>query len=260
MSVFHFKKFNVENSRSAMKVNTDGVLLGAVATIESADRQVLDIGTGTGVIALMLAQRYDSDGLAPEITGIDIDHDAADEAGMNFRNSPWSGMMASTNMSLEDYSKADGTRMYDLIVSNPPYYDSSLTNPNGRKAAARHTGEGLSYREIMEFAKDRLSETGRLALVLPADQEAALSRYGRMCGFSLSRILRIRTVERKQATRIITVFSRTQALERHVGSESARMFAGSKPVWKDDTTLTLMEKGKYTDQYISLVKDFYLFA
>lgn len=260
MSVFHFKKFDVENSRSAMKVNTDGVLLGAVASIETTDRQVLDIGTGTGVIALMLAQRYDSDGLSPEITGIDIDQDAAEEAKVNFQNSPWHEILTSYNLALEDYSKVDGTRMYDLIVSNPPYYDSSLTNPDGRRAAARHTGEGLSYREIMEFAKDRLTETGRLALVLPSDQEAALARYGRMCGFSLSRILRIRTVERKQAARIITVFSRQRTPEMDAGGEAVRMPAGPKPVWKDDTTLTLMEKGKYTGQYISLVEDFYLFA
>lgn len=245
MSVFHFKKFDVENSRSAMKVNTDGVLLGAVSPIEPSDSQILDIGTGTGVIALMLAQRFDGAGLAPEITGIDIDPDASEEAGLNFRNSPWSGMLASVNAPLAGYSDNDGGKMYDLIVSNPPYYDSSLTNPDGRKAAARHTGGGLSFREIMDFAQSRLTDSGRLALVLPADQEASLARYAAMCGLSLSKILRVRTVERKQASRMITVFSRQRPLAR---------------TWMEDSTLTLMEKGKYTEQYISLVKDFYLFA
>ena len=147
MSVFHFKKFDVRNDKSAMKVNTDGVLLGAVAPLKPTDRQILDIGTGTGTIALMLAQRLSQDaGEIPSgamITGIDIDNDAAAEAGENFRESPWDGILAALHTPLSEYNP---DRKFDLIVSNPPYYDASLTNPDARKAAARHTADGLSYR------------------------------------------------------------------------------------------------------------------
>ena len=104
MSVFHFKKFDVRNDKSAMKVNTDGVLLGAVAPLKPTDRQILDIGTGTGTIALMLAQRLNQDaGEIPSgamITGIDIDNDAAAEAGENFRESPWDGILAALHTPL----------------------------------------------------------------------------------------------------------------------------------------------------------------
>ena len=246
-----------------MKVNTDGVLLGAYTPLRSSDSTILDIGTGTGVIALMLAQRLtdlregqcrtsDDNAGAPvltsdkelEIIGIDIDPEAAAEAEENFRTSPWTEALTSKALSLDglERSLGDGGQRFDLIVSNPPYYDSSLTNPDGRKATARHTWEeSLSFREVMDFAERRLAEDGRLAVVLPADQEDALMRYGRMRGLFATDILKIRTVERKKPMRMIAVFSRTRGIA-------------------EENILTIMEKGKYTQRYISLTKDFYLFA
>ena len=240
MGVFHFKKFDVVNERSAMKVNTDGVLLGAAMTIKQTDKCLLDIGTGTGTIALMAAQRMSDhmDGL--RIDAIDIDEPSATEAASNFRNSPWAGALHAHNLPLQEFSDASDT-VYDLIFSNPPYFEDSLTAPDERKSTARHTSDGLSYRDIFEFASKRLAENGRVSLVLPADQEAALCRYGRMCGFYLFRILRIRTVPRKAPIRMIAEFAR----ERQV------------PV---DETLTIQSEGKYTQEYLSLTHDFYLFA
>lgn len=250
---FRFKRFSVRNERSAMKVNTDGVLLGAVVPVCSADCRVLDIGTGTGVIALMLAQRLTADTeqvsrMRPlRILGIDIDPDAAAEAADNFASSEWAESLTSEEISLESLEvrlagAASGT--FDIIVSNPPYYDSSLTNPDGKKAVARHTDlpqGSLSYRDVMEFAARHLSETGRLSVVLPSDQEFAALRYARMCGLHLSHLLRVRTVERKQPKRFIATFV-------------------TAPCECLPHMLTIMEKGKYTDEYISLVKDFYLFG
>lgn len=236
-----------------MKVNTDGVLLGAVVPVCGADCRVLDIGTGTGVIALMLAQRLTADteqasGMRSlRILGIDIDPDAAAEAAENFASSDWAEALTSEKISLESLEvRLAGTasEAFDIIVSNPPYYDSSLTNPDGKKAVARHTNlpqGSLSYREVMEFAARHLSETGRLSVVLPSDQEFAALRYARMCGLYLSHLLRVRTVERKQPKRFIATFV-------------------TAPCECRTQMLTIMEKGKYTDEYISLVKDFYLFG
>ena len=242
MSVFRFKRFEVVNERSAMKVNTDGVLLGAAMTILPEDRRFLDIGTGTGTIALMAAQRSFAEVHDDvRIDAIDIDEPSASEAAMNFAKSPWSESLKAHNISLDDFAVSSESP-YDLIFSNPPYFEDSLTAPDERKSTARHTSDGLSYRDIFDFASERLAEKGRVSFVLPADQEAALCRYARMSGFHLFRILRVRTVPRKQPARIIAEFARERC---------------GQPA---DTILTIQDEGKYTQEYLSLTHDFYLFA
>lgn len=245
MGTFRFKRFEVVNERSAMKVNTDGVLLGAAMTIRPEDRCMLDIGTGTGTIALMAAQRIS--GNAIMIDAIDIDEPSATEAAMNFANSPWAECLHAHNMSLDAFAAMDDgdegpVRKYDLIFSNPPYFEDSLTAPDERKSTARHTSDGLSYRDIFEFAKERLTDRGRVSLVLPADQEAALCRYARMCGLHLFRILRVRTVPRKAPSRMIAEFSRHRC-------ETVK-----------EELLTIQNEGQYTQEYLSLTHDFYMFA
>ena len=239
VNIFRFKKFSVVNERSAMKVNTDGVLLGAAMTIRPDDRRLLDVGTGTGTIALMAAQRLEGDDV--RIDAIDIDEQSATEAAMNFKQSPWSESLYAHNLSLEQFA-AGTSEKYDLIFSNPPYFEDSLTAPDERKSTARHTCDGLSYRDIFDFTKDRLTENGRVAFVLPADQETSLCRYGRMCGLHLFRILRIRTVPRKAPSRIVAEFSRQRC-------ESPQ-----------DEVLTIQNEGQYTQEYLSLMHEFYLFA
>ncbi len=252
MGVFNFKKFSVVNERSAMKVNTDGVLLGAAMTIRSSDSAMLDVGTGTGTIALMAAQRTLEDfpdgmrtvgeGLNMDIhiDAIDIDGDSAAEAGMNFMNSPWDGHMRAHHASLEEFA-ASSDMKYDLIFSNPPYFEDSLPAPEERRCNARHT-VGLSYRELIGFAAERLTDNGRFSIVLPADQEAALTRYARMNGLHIFRIMRVRTVPRKAPVRIVAEFSRERCPE------------------PEDFVLTIQKEGKYTQEYLSLTHNFYLFA
>ena len=252
INIFRFKQFSVKNERSAMKVNTDGVLLGAAMTVRSEDRTFLDIGTGTGTIALMAAQRMadvitslrgeEATWQSVGIDAIDIDEPSATEAATNFAESPWTESLHAHNLSLNEFAATFSERKYDLIFSNPPYFEDSLTAPDERKSTARHTSDGLSYRDIFEFAKERLTENGRVSFVLPADQEAALCRYGRMCGLHLFRILRVRTVPRKDPSRIIAEFSRVRT---------------DNPT---DETLTIQNEGKYTQEYLSLMRDFYLFA
>ena len=174
MGTFRFKRFEVVNERSAMKVNTDGVLLGAAMTILPEDRCMLDIGTGTGTIALMAAQRVaDHVGMEAShgnirIDAVDIDEPSATEAAKNFANSPWAECLHAHNMSLDAFAATDQmdgyapVQKYDLIFSNPPYFEDSLTAPDERKSTARHTSEGLSYRDIFEFAKERLTGDGRV--------------------------------------------------------------------------------------------------
>jgi tRNA1Val (adenine37-N6)-methyltransferase len=292
MGVFRFKRFEVVNERSAMKVNTDGVLLGALMTILPTDRTLLDIGTGTGTIALMAAQRLFSCGICHadrsaenmvdatlarmadatmdssesegpadrlsersislrsceagqtgcrtvQIDAIDIDEASAEEAEANFRNSPWSEALHAYHTSLDDFPC---DRKYDLIFSNPPYFEDSLNAPEERRNNARHTSTGLSYREILDFASQRLTDNGRVAFVLPAETEAALCRHARMDGLHLFRIVRVRTVPRKEPSRIIAEFSRMRK---------------DTP---EDTVLTIQNEGKYTEEYLSLMRDFYLFA
>ena len=257
MSTFRFKRFEVVNERSAMKVNTDGVLLGAAMTIRPEDRCMLDIGTGTGTSALMAAQRafggeipgqarYDGEDTREDsgvimIDAIDIDEPSATEAAMNFANSPWAECLHAHNVSLDAFAASDDQK-YDLIFSNPPYFEDSLTAPDERKSTARPPSEGLSYRDIFEFAKERLTDSGRVSLVLPADQEAALCRYARMCGLPLFRIIRVRTVPRKAPSRMIAEFSRQRC-------ETLK-----------EELLTIQNEGQYTQEYLSLTHDFYMFA
>jgi tRNA1Val (adenine37-N6)-methyltransferase len=175
------------------------------------------------------------------IDAIDIDEPSATEAAMNFANSPWAECLHAHNVSLDAFAASDDQK-YDLIFSNPPYFEDSLTAPDERKSTARHTSDGLSYRDIFEFAKERLTDSGRVSLVLPADQEAALCRYARMCGLHLFRILRVRTVPRKAPSRMIAEFSRHRC-------ETVK-----------EELLTIQNEGQYTQEYLSLTHDFYMFA
>ena len=249
MGVFNFKRFSVVNERSAMKVNTDGVLLGAAMTILPSDRNFLDVGTGTGTIALMAAQRISDLSVLPsdehhiyKVDAVDLDEPSIREAAANFLNSPWGNHINAHHAAFDEFAQAHQDSRYDLIFSNPPYFEDSLLAPQERRSQARHTATGLSYRELLDYAKVALSENGRFSIVLPADQELALCRYARMCGLHLFRILRIRTVPRKDPSRIIAEFS------RHRYESPA------------EELLTIQNEGKYTDEYLSLTRDFYLFA
>lgn len=232
MSEFRFKRFTVRNELSAMKVNTDGVLLGAAVSLDPPPCRLLDIGTGTGTIALMLAQRLEG---SCRIHAVEIDAPSAEEAAANFSSSPWAGCLTVFHCALQDY-EPDGD--YDLIVSNPPYYDASLKNPDARKAAARHS-DSLSPDELMAFAQSHLSPDGRLALVLPADSLNGLMRTARSRSIYPRRLLHLRTTARKAPLRVIAEFGRTRC---DIVSEE----------------LCMMEEGRYTDRYIALLKDFYL--
>lgn len=229
--VFRFKQFAVLNDHTAMKVGTDGVLLGAWCPVEDS-RCVLDVGTGCGVIALMVAQRNAS----AVIDAIDIDHDAVEEARKNFANSPWGDRLAAHEC---DFNTWDPTVQYDLIVSNPPFFTDSLLPSDDARSLARHT-QALSYGQLIEGASRLLSDDGTLALISPTDAEQAIISAATFASLPVRQISRVIPVENAPAKRILWHLSRRDVPYREASLTIAR------------------HDGTFTDKYIALTRAFYL--
>ena len=230
-SLFRFKRFSLHNEKSALKLGTDAVLLGAAMTLKPEDRLALDIGTGTGIIALMATQR------APQlrVEAIDIDGPSAGEAALNFSESPWPDRLHAVHRPLSEYA-APGR--FDLIFSNPPYYDNSLRNPDERVSAARHS-DSLTLAQIFSYASEWLGEGGRLSLILPADVRISSLRAAASFGFRPFRTIFVKTTPAKEPKRIISEFSREQLVE-------------------SQETIILMTDGARSQQYSLLTREFYL--
>ena len=244
--MFRFKQFSVNNDGTAFKVGTDAVLLGSAATITGGEGRVLDAGTGTGIIALMIAQRLADAGNAGFLAdAIDSDAASAAVAKENFAASPWANNLIARHLSLEEIDGIlSADQAYDLIVSNPPYFENMLRNPDARRSAARHASEeGLSWHTLATFAGKRLAPGGRLAMILPADI-AAKAASAAPKGLRTSRILSIKTSPRKPVTRVILEFS-----------------AGTGPeIPPKNEELTIQENGVYTPAYLSLTEPFHVFS
>lgn len=228
---FRFKKFTVLNDRTAMKVGTDGVLLGAWCPVDGA-RRVLDVGTGCGVIALMVAQRNSE----AHIDGIDIDPGAIEEAAINFAASPWSERLTAIETDFNDMTSPD---RYDLIVSNPPYFTDSLLPPDAARTIARHTG-ALSYRQLIEGAAQRLTDDGMLAMISPTEAEGTIIETATFASLPVRNITRVIPVEGGAAKRILWLLSRRDM-----------------PYREDNLTIAHHD-GTFTSEYIALTKEFYL--
>lgn len=185
MSVFRFKQFNVDQSGCAMKINTDGVLLAAMVTIDYPKR-VLDVGTGTGVISLMLAQRFPS----AMVDGIEIDVLAAETAHRNFEDSPFAGRLTGHAVSLRDF---EPDAPYQLIVSNPPFFLGSLKNNDRRKQMARHTDMDF-FDELLGRSKRWLDPDGSLQVILPTSLADSIAQRAAVAhGFEVQATTTIRS-------------------------------------------------------------------
>ena len=195
---FQFRQFIVHQQRCAMKVGTDGTLLGAWALAPSGRCRILDIGTGTGLIALMMAQRF------PEssVLGIDIDPEAVAQATENVRLSPFSERI---KILQEDVMKFDDTDDFDAIVSNPPYFVDSLECPDDQRTMARHT-VSLTYEGLIRQAFRLLKDEGCLSLVIPSESRSLIESAACLEGFFLSRVCLIKTTPRKQPKRQLIEF------------------------------------------------------
>ncbi len=242
---FRFKQFSVDDSRCAMKVGTDGVLLGAWLSITTRKKKiaVLDIGTGSGLVALMLAQRFPS----ATITAIDIDNEAILQASSNFASSPWTDRLNAINVPLQDFLPDEH---FDLIVSNPPYFVNSLKNPDAARSTARHTGS-LSYEDLIRHSNRLLDPYGSLALVLPAEAEEPIISLAKSYDFYPIQLTRVSTRRGKEPKRILVTFSKEQMYYCEQGALAPECYTTS-------LCLSHSADGRRSEEYKELTKDFYL--
>jgi tRNA1Val (adenine37-N6)-methyltransferase len=207
MSLFHFKEFIVDQSNCPMKINTDGVLLGAMANINDATK-ILDIGTGTGVIALMLAQRNRE----AEIDALDIDLNAFERAQSNFENSIFHNKLKAFHFGFKEYFDVNPLLKYDLIVSNPPFFLNALPSPNQTKNLARHTDVNF-FTDLIQYACNHLNPNGILEMVLPLDISQMLQNIAGSYQLYLIKCVEIKSFDTKAPFRHVVSFSRKNHLE-----------------------------------------------
>jgi len=215
-----------------MKVNTDGVLLGALITAEKP-ASIIDIGTGTGVIALMLAQRFPQ----AKVDAVEIDGDAADTARSNFLNSKYSDRLRLYHSPFEQFSSDYPDRKYDLIVSNPPFFTNALHNPNEKKVIARHAGNSL-FDDLTTFVQRHLNDSGRAYFILPNDAAAEVIESAGSKNLHLHHRISIRSFRSKSHHRVII----------GLGVENFQTI---------ETTFVIYESDKvYSAEYGNALKDF----
>jgi len=237
VSDFRFKQFVVRQDRTPMKVGTDGVLLGAWTSVSAADRTMLDIGTGTGLIALMLAQRS----CGAHVVGIDVGE--VDEARANAAASPWSERLSFFRCRVQDFAPRE---RFDLIVSNPPFFVGSLTCPDRGRTAARHAVL-LPFDELRDAVVRLLAPGGRFAVVLP---DAEARSFVTLCAPQLRLVRRtdVRTTPRRPVRRVLMEFMHDASALRAglAAPECGALVVGTG------------EHETYTPEYRALTQDFYL--
>jgi tRNA1Val (adenine37-N6)-methyltransferase len=233
---FAFKHFTVNQDRCAMKIGTDGVLLGAWASLENHPFSILDIGTGTGVISLMLAQRSS----AELIDALEIDEDAYEQAVENFENSDWGDRLFCYHAAFDEFvEEMQDEEKYDLIISNPPFYSDEYTSGNAQRDQARFA-EALPFKELIAGVVALLSEEGRFNVIIPKKEEDSFLRTARESGLYPQRITHVRGDVSSEIKRCLIEFGFTE---------------------KDITPTELAienSRHNYTPEYVELVKDFYL--
>lgn len=235
--MFRFQKFSVAHSRSTMKVGTDGVLLGAWADTHSA-RNILDIGTGCGLIALMAAQRTPD----AHVTAIDIDQASIDEATENFQASPFTERLEAFQADIQTFSTQPNTFQYDCILSNPPFFTESLLSPNPTRAAARSVAGGLSFQTLIESAVRLLTPGGSLQIILPFQEAPRILDIAIGAGLHLLRRTDITTKATKPPRRTLLHWTNQPT---------------SAPILHNQICLTGAH-GNRSEDYQALTKDFYL--
>jgi tRNA1Val (adenine37-N6)-methyltransferase len=233
--MFQFKQFSVQQDRCAMKIGTDGVLLGAWTPIDNNPFSILDIGTGTGIIALMLAQRSN----AQQIDALEIDEDAYEQSVDNFENSPWSDRLFCFHAGLDEFVEEPEDE-YDLIVSNPPFYTEDYKTENEQRDLARFA-DAMPFEDLIEAAALLLSENGIFSVIIPFKEEEKFVTLAKEYELYPIKITRVKGTPASEIKRSLLAFVRdenTAVLTDELVIETARHI--------------------YTPEYIELTKDFYL--
>jgi tRNA1Val (adenine37-N6)-methyltransferase len=229
---FQFKQFRVDQENSALKVGTDGVLLGAWCDT-AGSRHILDVGTGTGVIALMLAQRSDA-----RVAAIEISEEACKDALSNFSNSRWSDRLSLCTGDFNHFQDTHASR-YDLIVSNPPFFKKSQRSADLASYMARHD-VSLSFQQIIAGSKKLLNETGRLAVIIPFEALDDFRETARLEGFYLCRRTNVVPKTGKPPKRVLLEFSVT-------------------PAHPEISELVILrDQDNYSESFVEMTKEFYL--
>jgi tRNA1Val (adenine37-N6)-methyltransferase len=232
--MFHFKKFSIEDSMAAMKIGTDAVLLGAW-TPSSNETRILDIGTGSGILALMMAQKN----YTTEIDAIEIEPAAADLAQKNVQLSPWSDQIHVFNSSIQDFSVKTNNK-YSLIISNPPFFTDSLKTPVSARNIARHN-DTLPVRDLLEITLKLLTAGGKAVFILPADAFGNWTTEASDLLLYPAYFTSVKSSHTHSPHRVMVVFTKYQNLEI-----------------SDNEISIYSSKGIYTNEYRELTKEFYL--
>lgn len=231
---FHFKEFSISQDQCAMKVGTDGVLLGSWLNISADTQSVLDIGTGTGLIALQMAQRSD----ALTIDALEIEDKAFEQAVDNFESSSWADRLFCYHASIQEFAE-EMEEQYDLIVSNPPYFNDTFKDLVQERALARHTHQ-LSYKELLGAVSKLLLPNGSCAFIIPFREESEFLTIASIKGLYPIRVTRVRGNDQSPIIRSLVQFTKNP--EKTMTNE----------------LIIETKRHVYTKQYKELVKGFYL--
>jgi tRNA1Val (adenine37-N6)-methyltransferase len=232
---FNFKQFTIRQNACAMKVGTDGVMLGAWVSVDTQPQRILDVGTGTGLIALMLAQRT----AAAQVDAVEVDQEAARQAQQNAENSPWAERITVLHQNFNDFARLSTSR-YDLIVSNPPYFRQSLASPDSGRTLARHAEE-LRHEELIKGTAQLLNLHGKLAVVMPYVEGNIFIALAAKSGLYCNRKLNVSTKKGKPVKRLLLEFSRNKEK------------LDEQNLYIENNALN-----SFTNEYKLLTKDFYL--
>jgi tRNA1Val (adenine37-N6)-methyltransferase len=233
--MFSFKQFSVEQNRCAMKVGTDSVLLGAWCPIENNPKSILDIGSGTGILSLMLAQRTNSE----QIDAIEIDEDAYEQCVENFENSPWNDRLFCFHADVEEFIDEPEDE-YDLIISNPPFYSEDFKTDNTQRDLARFQ-DALPFEILIETAALLLSENGVFAVIIPSKEETHFIELCAHYDLFPVKVTRVRGNPTSEIKRSLLAFKRYELA-----------------ILEADELIIETARHQYTLEYIELTQNFYL--
>ncbi|HPF11571.1 MAG TPA: methyltransferase [Flavobacteriaceae bacterium] len=232
---FRFKKFTVHQDRCAMKVGTDGVLLGAWVSLAFNPNSILDIGAGTGIIALQMAQRSN----ATTIDAVELDNDAFEQCTENFEVSPWNDRLFCYHASIQEFASEMDCR-YDLIVSNPPFHSEATKTRNVSRDRARFT-ESLPFLHLVVCAHTLLTDCGRFGVIMPTAAAQEFESLAHEKHLHLIRVCEVRGTPQSTSKRVLMEFSKTPS---------------TTPI--KETLIIETARHAYTPEYRELVQDFYL--